>query len=262
MKTAFKTICYSLICILAFNWLMIVSISAEEDGRTLDTQVVDCPDEEIRERTDRLSLSFVGTNTKHFKDAFVFSFDVSSNNECALLFDNGTIVIYDSDGNVYSVMKFNKDVMRTKTRDPIIKWNGENLEFITGYGITYHFTKKGQILDVWRFQEFGDIPNPKKIVYDSYVYEMKNNNKVTDLLGFGNYNMFAKTADDGTETVLFESESNLPFVAILLIVILSALFMFAVIVLTSTFVMIKARRKIETSMKSENPKNIWGGFNH
>lgn len=239
MKIYCKITYTTLLFLLAFSCMLGIKVSAEDVERTLDTEIIQCSEEEILERTNRLSLRSLETSSESYKNKFVFSFDVSEDEECVMLFNNAIIVVCDSEGNTTNVLKFNKDVIQTRERDAIIKWSGENLELVLEYGITYYFSTNGELLDVWRYEGVSDISNPQSITCNGHVYKLKNNNTVSDLLGAGDHSMLVKESSNGTETIIFKSTASLPFTATLFIGIACGIVMFGIFILVSMLIMFR-----------------------
>jgi len=184
-------------------------------------------------------------NASHFfTDSFIYSFDVSEEHKCAVYFDNAVVAVFNSDGTVEKVLKFNDNILNTKVPSDVkIRWNKNNLELIMGYGVMCVFSVDGDIIDVFNYEtELRSLPKPTEITVEKCTYKIDYSNIFVHFLGGNRYDTLTKTNASGESTVLFKSERNSPSVAISVFVFIILFNLFVAVVLFKTFSKRKERQ--------------------
>ena len=192
-----------------------------------DTAIVEMSEESLAYYQKSFSLCKRSTNHNDYEDELFFSFDVSDDEKIAVLFRDATVVIFD------------KDIFNTKSRVAAIKWNGDNLEIMFGYGVACLFSTDGRVLDIWKYEsERSTIPNPSEITVSEDTYLMKASNFFIRFLsgGTGSFDKLIKASADGNERILFESSKKLPGEAIFLIAFVLVFHIIVAVVLITIFV--------------------------
>ncbi len=209
-------------CIIVFLFIPVISVYAYNSENSSETTVLDISDEE----EERIKLSFALESLSEqydgYIDNYLFSFDISENGEIAVLFDDATIIVLNSDETFQTALRFNKQMLQTRVRSAKIRWNAENLEITFGFGYAYLFTREGEVLDAWKYErETNTIQKERTVVnYGNYVYEMRNSNPLMYFFGGGDHNMLVKTNEKLEEKIVFHSESSISGVAICIIILL------------------------------------------
>lgn len=184
-----------------------------------DTEIVTITDEDLSYYREQFSVKTIDKVSESYKYHYFFSFDVSEDGNIVLLFDDATVVVFDNNGRVKHILKFDEDILNTRSRSASIKWSGENLELTLGYDVSCLFTTDGDILDIWQYKtELTNIPNPSELTVGEYTYEMESSNLFIRYTGGGNYDKLIKHTGSADRRILFESEKHIPGEAILLIV--------------------------------------------
>ena len=165
------------------------------------------------------SLSVRPTTSSAYKDRFIYSFDVSEDEKCALFFDNAMVVVMDSDGNVESVLKFNDDLLDVRVpSDVALKWDDGNLKLNQMDNAICTFTTDGKIIDITKIEttRYSLPKTPYKMV-NGYEYKIYCNTPFFRYFNGERYNMLLKIKGD-SKAVLFESKRVLPETTIFVIV--------------------------------------------
>lgn len=210
MKKTFISIafCIIFVCLGSFSAL------AQDGSNASNYTLIEMDEDEKKEYISRFNLTTLSTSTDIYKDKFLYAFDVSSKEKCALFFDNAAVVIMDSEGKVEKVLKFSDEII-SSTRSPssvCVRWKGENLELIGVYDKICVFTPEGEIIEFYNYEtQYGAFQrSPAKISVNGNTYELKYSNALLHFW-FGNrYDLVIKTTTAGTERILFDCERALP----------------------------------------------------
>ena len=176
-------------------------------------------------------------DSKIFVDSYIYSFDVSEEHKCAVYFDNAVVAIFNSDGTVEKVLKFNDNILNTKVPSDVkIRWNKNNLELIMGYGVMCVFSVDGDIINVFNYEtELRSLPKPTEITVEKCTYKIDCSNIFVHFLGGNRYDTLTKTCSSGESSVLFKSERNFPSVTIFVFAFIILFILFVSVVLFKTF---------------------------
>ncbi len=209
-----------LICVLTGVSLFCINVSAVQVP--FETTVIEMTNDDKSTYTDEFDLKSFNTISESYKNHLIFSFDVSESGKCVLLFNNGYVVVLKSNGKASKILKFDENILNTRSRSAIIKWNGDNLELILGYDVSFLFTTEGELIDIWSYEtELTTLPNPKKITVGDFTYEMKC--KSPFLLFTNDYDTLMVTDTDGNQRILFKSEKGINGELVLFIIVFSAI---------------------------------------
>ena len=139
---------------------------------------------------------------------WVENIDVSQNERIALAFNNQSIVIAEKDFQNPYVISF------VTQGAYYVNWNGENIElYLTRSGLLYTFSADGELIEVSRVK--SNAPNRSKVtnrktdIANGNTYRLKRSGPLMWFAG-AQYDMLVKTDAAGNETVLFQSENNIP----------------------------------------------------
>lgn len=211
-----------IICILSvIVCIMVSNITVYSAYEPDDTTIVTMTDEDLDYYYGEFSLRTLDKISETYKKHNFFSFDVSDSGRIALLFENATVVVFDDYGNVKHILKFNEDILNTRSRSATIQWSGENLELTMGYDVSFLFTTSGEVLDIWQYEtDIHTIPNPSSLTVEDCTYKMKSSNLFVHFTSNGSYDKLIRYDESSNERVIFESEKGIPGTTILFVVIL------------------------------------------
>ena len=184
---------------------------------------------------------------KELEENFIYSFDVSKDQKCAVFLDNAVVAVIDSDGQLDKTISFSETIINTKkSSDTVIRWNGENIDLLMSYGIICSFTTEGKIIDIVAYEtDLTSLPKPEKITVGDYVYELKYSNFMTHFLGGNRYDTITRSYRSNDEEIVFKSSKTIPDVIIGLFVFVG-LFTGAFIFVAVYWIIYKKRRNYTT----------------
>ena len=182
---------------------------------------------------DEFSIERLENTSKEHEDNFIYSFDVSKDEKCAVLFDDATVVVFNSDATVENILKFNDDIFEVRTPSKtIIRWNEDTLELIMSYDVMCTFTSDGEIIDINGYEtELHSSPQTNELTVNKNTYAIKYSNPFIHFLGGERYDLLIRTNNNNEEQILFSTQRALPNVTVFVFVIIIAIITFVIFVL-------------------------------
>lgn len=243
--------CRFLSCLLfVLLSLSMVAFAAEEEP-TIRFYPLD--EEGTARYMEYFSLAEV-QNYSGYTKQFIYCFDVSSEGECVVFFDDATVVIMDSNGEAQRVLRFKKDILETRTPSEVsIHWEDGNIRLLKGSDRACVFTPDGELIEVCRYEtDLNTLPKQKEISVGEVTYSLEYSHRAIYYGGGMRYDRFVKTDAHGAVSVLFDSETAVPSVLIQWVAIELGILAFAIFIVVKTFQLKRERARAKASGQGEN----------
>lgn len=252
MKKATKFVFSLLISAIIIISTFSTTVFADSSHVFEAIKTADVSEEEKEYSIEKRSFEKVECNDiSDFEKNTIITFDVSANGKIAVGLDNATVLICDKDMNIEEALSFDM----SPSGGYYLGWYGDNLCLLLSRGsYIYFISLEGEIVDVRIYNEWDSETNTilREITHreTTYVndteYGIEKTTFTMKYMGGDKHDTFYRKTQNGEKEILFNSQIKSPKEYIALDVIyIVGLFMFAVLILSSTFALIIVRRKLK-----------------